>query len=391
MRSSNGTLRTIVRSLGAFAGLVLAVSSSACAADTGPSDSESVAGESVATNASELSLVPPIGSGSVFAQLPAEPGYPEGIVVVGTRVFVTTPARFGTAGTGPSQIYVYDLLTGAAKPPITLAGEDLSQEHALSCITSDAFGRLYALSTQLGVVRLTPRGNAFTQSIYAPPLPDLPTCTPDATGPCAPAGFEGPPIVNDLAFDWAGNLYVTDSFQATIFRVPPGGGAPAIWFQSPELAGIPFNIGLNGIRVSPDQKRVYVTVSLSAQNPYAGYVYSIPRVASPSPSDLKVVHEYAPGEGPDGIAFGLTGKLYVALAGTNAISVLSPNGTETRRLTGPQGSPIPLDGPANIAFDWQGSLLVTNHASLSNDASHFAVLETFVADLPFPLATPIVP
>lgn len=361
-----------------------------CAAETSGDESIAQGSENVGKTESALSF-PTLGSGSVFAKLPVNPGYPEGIAVVGTKVYVSGPAAFNTGGRGPSQVLVYDLLTGAAKTPITISGEDVSQEHALSCITSDALGRLYVLSTQLGVVRLTPHGNSYTQSIYASPVPDLPTCTPTSTGPCAPTSFEGPPLVNDLAFDWAGNLYITDSFQATIFRVAPGGGAPSVWFQSPRFAGIPFNIGLNGLRVSPDQKSVYVTVSLSEQNPYTGYVFSIPRVASPSEADVKTIHTYAPGEGPDGIAFGLSGKLYVAMAGTNAISVLDRNGAEVNRFTGPTGSAIPFDAPANIAFDWKGSLLVTNHALLSNDTSHFAVLETFAADWAFPLATPFVP
>ncbi|RYE86991.1 MAG: hypothetical protein EOO75_15040 [Myxococcales bacterium] len=319
------------------------------------------------------------------------PGYPEGIVVVGNRVYVSGPATFGTAGKGASEVRAFNLATGAPAGTIVIAGEDLTQEHALSCITADAQGRLYALSTQLGVVRLTPAANnTFAQDIYAPLPPDLAPCTPQSVGACSPTVFDGPPLLNDLTFDWAGNLYITDSFQATVFRVAPGGGAPQVWFQSPALAGIPFNIGLNGIRVSPDQKKVYVTVTLPAANPAAGAVYSIPRVAAPAAASLALVHTYAAGEAPDGIAFGLTGKLYVALAVSNAISVLNPNGTEKTRFTGPAGSPIPFDGPANIAFDRRGSLLVTNHASLSNNAANFAVLETFVGDLAFPLPQPFI-
>ncbi len=280
----------------------------------------------------------------------------------------------------------FNLATGAPAGTIVIAGEDLAQEHALSCITSDAQGRLYALSTQLGVVRLTPSGNTFVQDIYAPLQPDLAPCTPQSVGACSPTSFDAPPLPNDLAFDWAGNLYITDSLQATIFRVPAGGGAPQVWFQSPAFEGFQGNIGLNGIRVSPDQKKVYVTVSLPAANPAAGAVYSLPRVAAPAAGDLALVHSYA-GDAPDGIAFGLTGKLYVALAVSSQISVLNPNGTEKTRFSG-TGSAIPLDGPANIAFDRHGSLLVTNHASLSNNPASFAVLKVFAGDLAFPLAQP---
>lgn len=341
----------------------------------------------VGTTEAALSL-PALGSGSVFAHIPTPPGLPEGIVVVGDRVFVSGPATFGTAGLGPSQVLVFDLKTGAPKTPIVIQGELTQFEHALSCITSDGDGRLYVLSTQLGVVRLTPSGNGWVQDIYAPLPPDLPPCVPGGTGPCSPTSFDGPPLVNDLTFDWQGNLYITDSFQATIFKVPRGGGPATIWFQSPQLEGIPFYIGLNGLAISPDQQRVLVTVTAPAQNPAFGRLYSIPRVANPSSQALTLVHEFGPGDEPDGMAFGLTGRLYVALTGTNAISVIGWNGAEVKRYTGPAGSPIPYDGPASIAFDRRGSILVTNHAPLTNNAANFAVLETFVAELPFPLAKP---
>jgi sugar lactone lactonase YvrE len=353
-------------------------------------DGDDGEGDAVDAAGDELFGLPALGEGGVFAPIPDPPGYPEGIVVVGDRVYVSGPATFGTAGKGPSEIRSFDLHTGTPKGTIVISGEDTSQEHALSCITSDAQGRLYALSSQLGVVRLTKNGNAFTQSIYAPLPADLAPCTPDSTANCSATTFDGPPLINDLAFDWAGNLYVTDSFQATIFRVPAGGGTPEPWFTAPQLEGQPFNIGLNGIRLSPDQKKVYVTVTLSAANIATGYVYAVKKKASPGPGDLELVHTYPAFEAPDGIAFGLSGNLYVTMAGQNGISVLRPNGTEKTRYYGPEGSEIPFDGPANIAFDWRGSLLVTNHASLSNNASNFAVLDLFVGDLAFPLAKPLI-
>ena len=393
MRASTSTLRNVARSTVASSVLATVLFAlGGCSADVAGA-SESVSSqeeESLGTNESALSL-PALGSGSVFAPIPTPPGWPEGIVVVGDRVYVSAPATFGTAGRGPSQVLVFDLQTGAPKAPITIQGEFTQFEHALGCITSDGDGRLYVLSTQLGVVRLTRSGGGWVQDIYAPALPDLPPCPPQPSGPCSPTTFDGPPLVNDLAFDRAGNLYITDSFQATVFKVAPGGGAPTIWFQSPALEGIPFNIGVNGLRITPDQKSVYVTVTLPAQNPAFGRLYSIPRVAAPAAQDLELVHEFGPGDAPDGIAFGITGKLYVALAGTNAISVLAPNGTETRRFTGPTGSAIPYDGPANIAFDRRGSILVTNHAPVTNNPASFAVLEQFVADLAFPLAKPDLP
>ena len=96
---------------------------------------------------------------------------------------------------------------------------------------------------------------------------------------------------------------------------------------------------------------------------------------------------------PDGIAFGKSGDLYVALAGTITISVLRPDGTEQTKYSGPAqnpanpgNDPLPWANPANIAFNKKTkSLLITNHASLTGlpDPSFlFAVFDVFVNDKP---------
>ena len=74
--------------------------------------------------------------------------FPEGVLVHGSQVFVSGPARFGTAGTGPSAIQNYNRKSGALVQTITVVGEALEYEHALSNMAVDASGRIYALSTQ---------------------------------------------------------------------------------------------------------------------------------------------------------------------------------------------------------------------------------------------------
>jgi sugar lactone lactonase YvrE len=185
-----------------------------------------------------------------------------------------------------------------------------------------------------------------------------------------------------IAFGADGKAYVTDSFAATIHRIPPGGGAPSAWFSDPRLAGdpaVPF--GVNGIRIDKQSQTIYVTVTAQNGN-LDGVVYRLPIVANPVASDLEEFHRYPfvfgfppvlPG--PDGIAFGKSGRLYVALAGTSQIS-----------YSGPAGS-LQWPNPANIAFDdHDRSLLVTNHASLVPfDPSLFAVFSVFVDDKGQPL------
>jgi hypothetical protein len=87
------------------------------------------------------------GDIETFASVPASPGFPEGVVVHGNRVFVLGPARFGTAGTGPSAIQVYNRKTGALVTTIEVSGEDLDFEHALSNGAVDCDSRVYMTSS----------------------------------------------------------------------------------------------------------------------------------------------------------------------------------------------------------------------------------------------------
>jgi len=334
------------------------------------------------------------GDIETFARVPAVPGFPEGIAVDGNRVYVSGPARFGTAGTGPSAIQVYERNTGELVTTIAVAGEDLASEHALSNIAVDAAGRIYALSTQLGLIRFTKQGSGYVQAPYGAPLPDLPRCAAAPPGsPCSPTLVDFPPIPNDIVFDAAGFAYVTDSLQATIFRYAPGGGAPAIWFQSAQFeGGGPFPFGTNGIRLDPAREFVYVAVTTSAADPNRGTIYRLPLVAAPLQADLEVVHAYTAGEAPDQLAFSAAGEFYVSLALSNQISVLASDGTELTRLQSAPGDAIPLDGPAGIAFDSRTkSLLIANHAPFSGDPAHFAVLQVFVDDPGDPLDQPALP
>lgn len=344
--------------------------------------------------AAAVQAVPPGTYGAIqpFATVPATPGFPEGVAVQGNWVYVSGPARFGTAGTGPSAIQVYDRKTAALKATIGVEGEALAFEHALSNLAVDADGRLYALSTQLGLIRFTKQGQQYLQEAYGAPLPDLPTCT-GGPPPCSPTVVDFPPLPNDLVFDADGYAYVSDSLQATIFRYPPGGGAPAIWFQSPLFEGggfIPF--GPNGLRLDPDREHLYLAVSSTFTHPALGTLYRLPLVDTPTAADLEVFHAYTAGEIPDQLAFGAQGELYVSLALTNQISMLALDGTELARFASAPGNDIPLDNPAGIAFDSRSkSLLVANHALLSGDPSHFALLKLYLGDPGDPLEAPDLP
>ncbi len=316
----------------------------------------------------------PYGDVRTLATFPVPPGSPEGIAVKGNKAYVSGPARFGTAGGPPSIVVVYDTRTGEKLETIQIQGEDLSQEHANSCVAFDGEGRLYVVNTQRGIIRIDL--GSGEQTVYAPPVPQL--------NPPVPA------LPNDIAFDPAGNLYLTDSLQATIWRIPPGGGAPQVWFQDAVLA-TPF--GANGIRINPDRTKVYFVVTAEGVGPTGftgGKIYTLPLVDAPTAAQLEVFHQYN-GEGPDGIAFGNSGKLYVILAspGHSGVSVLSPTGAETARFGNPFGPNFlisPFNSPANAAFDKHGSLLVTNHTFIF--PGNESVLSVYVNDKESPLVKP---
>ena len=334
----------------------------------------------------------PFGDVQILATVPFPPGFPEGIAVNGDKIYVAGPASFDTAGTPASKVFSYDSKTGELLRVYEIQGELTQFPHANSCIAFDGDGRLYVVNLQLGVVRLDL--GSGDQEIYAAPLPDLLPCSQTQSSPCSPTAINAPPLPNDIAFDDDGNLYLSDSFQATIWRIPVGGGLPQIWFQDSRL-DTPF--GANGLRLSPDNTKIYFAVTADGVGPFGnflgGKIYTLPLVNSPTAGDLQTFYQYN-GEAPDGIAFGKSGNLYVALAApfNSGVSILAPNGTEAARLTNPVGSPIfPYDSPANVAFNKQGSLVLTNHAFATAIPSNFTILDVYVDDKEFPLVRPSIP
>lgn len=304
----------------------------------------------------------PIGDSNMIAAVPA-PGFPEGLAVGKKNFYVAGPAAFDFVN--QAVVWVYDLESGVLVNTIPLGG------FAGSCIALDQHENLYVIVESVGVVKVDAKTGV--KSVYSAGFHQV----YDTQFPTPGALY----LLNDLAFDKDGNLYVTDSFQATIWRVPPGGGTPQVWFQSPLLDGI---FGPNGIRLDKEGEKIYFTTTLDAMG--LGRLWTLPVKNAPLPADLKLVHAFTPGDAPDGIAFGKSGKIYVALAGASKIAVLSEHGVEVSRLSGPAktaGAPLPWTNPANIAFnDKTGSLLVTNHASLiiPINPALFAVFDVYVND-----------
>lgn len=153
--------------------------------------------------------------------------------------------------------------------------------------------------------------------------------------PCSPTLTDLPPIPNDIAFAPNGDAYVTDSFQATIWRIPKGGGAPMVWFQDSRFASA--YIGVNGLRFNPAGTRVYVSVTTDLLG--AASIYSLPLVDKPAKGQLALFHRFGLAELPDGFTFGSTGDLHIAMASplSPGVLVLRPDATVKSRLGNPQG------------------------------------------------------
>jgi sugar lactone lactonase YvrE len=344
-----------------------------------------VAGALLAVLAPPVGAARALGETRVFTRVPA-PGHPEGILVRNGVVYVGTHTSMaGNAGGEPSRIFRYDLDSGRPIDAFRVQGQNLSAVHGLVGMAWGPDGRLYVADRNPPrVLALDFYASPPTQTTYAT-FPNLPRCS-SAPPPCAPSTNPGDSLVDGLAFDRAGVLYVSDVQKATIFRVPFGGGLGAIWFQDPRLDG-PF--GVNGLAIEPSGERLFLAVTISnpPDSAMQGSIYTLPLAAGrPRPADLALVHRFPePMAAPDGILFGRSGRLYVTLAGSNQISILDPGGTEVARFPTAEDNArqeIPWDTPASLFLDGRGSLLVTNQSYINAIPEHWAVLDTWVDDTP---------
>lgn len=324
-----------------------------------------------------------LGDSRVVAHVPPSPGFPEGVAVEGKTMYVSGPAQSGNLGNGV--VYAFSTQTGALLRTLPISPVEQGKENGFAGDALDGSGHVYVAGQQ-GVIRLD---LTTGQRIRYAAIPDLHPCSV-TPAPCSPTSSDRPPFPNDVAFDSAGNLYVTDSFQATVWRVAPGGGDPAVWCQDSRFDAP--SLGPNGVRMRPNSTDVVITVS----GPPGGIFVLTPSADGSKCDRVSSLHAYGDGELPDGLAYGTSGRLYVTLAGTNQVAVIDQGGSETTRYSGPArdgATSVPWDSPASVAFDnSSGSLLVANHALVTGlaDKSRFVVFDVFVNDRGVPLARPAI-
>src|SRR5439155_17495212 len=90
---------------------------------------------------------------------------------------------------------------------------------------------------------------------------------------CEPGVQDHRPAPGGAVVDDTGNLYVADGGQATIWRIPAGGGTAAIWYQAVDLAT---GDGASGIAVDSHSSVVFSSPqSLDPAAGAGGAVYRI--------------------------------------------------------------------------------------------------------------------
>jgi sugar lactone lactonase YvrE len=194
----------------------------------------------------------------------------------------------------------------------------------LTGLAVDASGNVYAALASFnpathGVWRIDQKGNS---EIFASlPVPGIP---------------------NGLAFDKRGNLFVTDSLSATIWRISSQGEVEQ-WLSDQLLEGITpppgFTIGANGISLDKDG-------SLFVANTEKGIIVRIPVYPNGNPGTPEIFLEDEILVGADGIAFDNHRNLYVAVNSQNIILRISPQG----EITIVADQEETLDFPASLAF-----------------------------------------
>src|SRR3954451_23195069 len=337
----------------------------------------------------------PKGDTKLFARVPA-PGAPEPVVIApnGTVYTATLNAESGDTK-APSKVFAFTP-DGKLKRTYDIKGQDLSAEHGITGMAMDAAGFLYIGSLAPPTIyRLDPRTGE--QTTYAT-LRDVPICSSTVRTDCSKASQDMKPWPDYIVIAPDGSIYETDSLQALIWKVPPGGGQGRVWITDSRLQSLlgPPAFGPSAMKLGPDQRTLYFTTvegPTGDGDPSAGRIWKLPIHPDGTPGTLQEFYVAQSADAPGGIGFAKSGDLYVSLSGSNAIAQVGPDGKEKARFPDPVTNMTfkpPLDSPLDVAFRGN-SLLVANSGYLSNSASSFALLDVFVGEQGYDPLRPAVP
>ena len=275
---------------------------------------------------------------TTFAVLPEGASGPEGLEVDAAGNAYVGTFGFTSAGpvSGQGRLYVFDR-EGQLLRQVSIPG---STPHLLGLRFHPKTGALLVVDFGAAqVLDVNPVTGASTVFMT------LPATLPQPGG----AGL------NDITFDGAGDVYVSDSFQGVVWHTTASGGVASAWVDSPLLrtGGVP-PFGANGLRFNKHETALFVA------NTGNRTVVKIP-VDHGTPGDAAVFANSI--GGADGLIVDDDDNLWVVANQQDEIVVVDPTGRAIAKLGDfggvAHGSPIQMLFPASLRFSGD-SLLVTN-------------------------------
>ena len=334
----------------------------------------------------------PVGGFRVFARVP-EPGQPEGLAVApdGTVYAGTDVAPFGVRPEGiqPSKIFAFSP-SGVLKRSYTIAGESYAPWYGLFGLAVDGDGIVYALDhNPARVLAIDPVTGGQTTYASFSQVPPCRVAPPGAQ--CKDTMGDSGSFPNFIVFAQDGTMYVSDTSQALIWRIPRGGGSPQVWYTD---AGLESVFGPNDLALSPDGRTLLIGFSTPSYNgQLSPGLYALPILADGRPGRLRQVWHAQSSDFPEGGKVAQSGRLYLSLGGANQVLVTMPDGRELARYPSTSSEnasmEIPLDDPATIVFAGTDAL-IANHAYTGYNPQHWAILAFHAGERGAPLFYPIV-
>lgn len=294
-----------------------------------------------------------IGQATPFATLAPDVKFPEGIAAdAAGRIYVSTFTF------SPDSSFIVKLGPG---------GQELQRTQDLGVpllgMAFNANGDLFAADFGNGRILKFANGNlSNAPTVYA----TLPCCNylPGFPPPFA----KNTASPNALFFDNTGNLWVSDSFQGAIFRIPPGGcpngGCVITSAQDATLATTGFPpFGANGVALRGNRLEGF---ALYVANTGNDTIVRIPLKSDLTAESYEIWAQSI--NGADGIAFDASGRLWVCANQGDELVVLDEidaNGIPVGRVLFKVGDFEGIVGPSGArrpkGFLFPASLVIVGH------------------------------
>jgi sugar lactone lactonase YvrE len=262
--------------------------------------------------------------------IPGDRYFPEGVTVTPDGTFFVGSMFEGCimraqAGTGSMEPFIESGTNGLVS--------------VLGLWADEAHQTLWACSSDAGNGRLTGRAPVGVKAF------DLQTGAAKGS-----YDFPGGGFANDLTFDAAGNLYVTDSWTPRILRLRAGGSVLEEWINDPRLGVEQWS--LNGIDYDRSSNVIYTV------NQRAGLLFRIALELDGSAGAVTMIQTSQELRRPDGLKVIGPNTLATAEGGAGGMSIINVEGdrASVRRI------PAGLDGVTTFAF-YRGSAWVVEGQS----------------------------